>query len=67
MEADVVVNFLNFYINAEEEELSSVLVELQAAGIVFNTVDRMFERLLQCNENSDETSGGKRKEVRGKK
>ncbi|MBK9099390.1 MAG: hypothetical protein IPM14_14995 [bacterium] len=50
MEADMVVNFLNFYIDVEEEDLSSVLEELQSAGIERNAVDQMFVRLLYSSE-----------------
>lgn len=46
MEVEVVVSFVKFLIDAGEEELSSILEELQSAGIEQNTVDDMFEKLL---------------------
>jgi len=56
MEVEVVVNFVKFLIDDEEEELSSILEELQSAGIEQNTVDDMFEKLLWSENKSVEGS-----------
>jgi hypothetical protein len=46
MEAGVVANFLNFFTDAEEEEIYFVLNELQAAGINYQSVDAMIDKIL---------------------
>ena len=47
MEAGVVVNFLNFFTDIEEEEINFVLDELQTAGLSPQSIDLMFDEILQ--------------------
>ena len=46
MEAGVVVNFLNFFTDIEEEEINFVLDELQTAGLNPKAVDLMVEKII---------------------
>ena len=46
MEAGVVVNFLNFFADIEEEEINFVLDELQTAGLSPRSVDLMVDKII---------------------
>ena len=46
MEAGVVVNFLNFFTDIEEEEINFVLDELQTAGLNAKSVDTMIDKII---------------------
>ena len=46
MEAGVVVNFLNFFTDIEEEEINFVLDELQTDGINPQSIDLMDEKIV---------------------
>ena len=47
MEVGVVVSFLNFFTDAEEEDLEEVLAELQDAGLNNYQIDQMFKDLIK--------------------
>lgn len=49
MEADVVVNFINFYtfIDEENEDIDSILKELNDAGIEPEKLDTWLEELMR--------------------
>jgi len=49
MEADVVVNFLNFFTDVEQEDLIIILSELQLAGIYPASVDVMIDKIITKN------------------
>ena len=46
MEAGVVVNFLNFFTDIEEEEINFVFDELQTAGLNAKSVDTMIDKII---------------------
>lgn len=55
MEADVVVNFINFLTNVEEEDLIAVLNELRLAGLDRNSIDMMIVQSLSGCLRSDQS------------
>ena len=46
MEAGVVVNFLNFFTDIEEEEINFVVAELQTVGLNPKSVDTMIDKII---------------------
>ena len=56
MEADVVVNFINFFTDIEEEDIAQVLDELHNAGLNPESIEIMICNLLpqpELNKLSD--------------
>ena len=48
MEVEVVVNFINFLLDVEQEDIEEVLEEMQNAGLNLSSIDLMIKNSLSA-------------------